>query len=477
MPNDSSVKKSTPHLSGEGSVNSNTGTTLRELSQFVDAGRPTDGDTTLKQTGGVSLHPPRKDEGPKQQPVQSKAGRNVARRSVKIALASIVALAGMYAVLVQQRVVTSDEAIVSAYVSAVRTPIEGNVSGIALKVGSRVGQGAVLGHVENPRAYDQALENLSLRQEEDRGAMGALGGQISELLQQRSELESRAHAHKTAVCVRLERLLSQAAALLDAKRVAAEHAGVELERSRNLRDAGAVTEADFERRQSESKIAKSEQAAAEAEIAGLQAELDAAGKGTLAEPGVSADVPYSQQRIDEISLRLAELHATRANLAFRADHIAADVTRQIRHSELMRSSAIIAPVTGTVWRLQSNDGEHIATGDTLAEIVDSSHPFLLISIPQDRVPDIQLGAKVKFKLSGETEQRTGTVISIAGITGDDENRRFAAIPLPNSTKRMAAVRVQFDDLQSSDRLVGRTARAVISANGRNRLSQSLASFF
>jgi multidrug resistance efflux pump len=252
--------------------------------------------------------------------------------------------------------------------------------------------------------------------------VGALGGEISELLRQKSELEGRAEVHQSAVCARLERRLRQAAALVDAKRVASQQAGLELERSRNLYDVGVVTEADFERRQSESEIAKFEQTAAEAEVAELQTELDAAGKGILAEPGVSGDVPYSQQRIDEIKLRLADLHATRANLVFRADQTAANVTRQVKHSELMRSSAIIAPVTGTVWRLESTNGEHIGNGDTLTEIVDSSHPFLLISIPQDRVPDIQLGAQVKFKLSGEAQQRTGTVVSIAGLTGDDEQR-------------------------------------------------------
>jgi multidrug resistance efflux pump len=475
MPNDSVVEKKAGHSMG-GSVISDTGMDLRGLSRFIDADHRAGGNATLIQTAGVSIPPPRNDEAPKQQPIQSAEGRNVARRSAKIALASIVALAGMYAVLVQQRVVTSDEAIVSAYVAAVRTPIEGNVSGIALRVGSKVEQGRVIGHVENPRAFDQQLENLTFRQQEDHGAVSALGGEISELLRQKSELENRAEAHRTAVCARLERRLRQAAALLDAKRVASQQAGVELERSRNLREVGAVTEADFERRKSETEIAKCEQAAAEAELAELQAELDAARKGVLAEPGASADVPYSQQRIDEIRLRLADLHATRTNLVLRSDQTAADVTRQVKHSELMRSSAIIAPVTGTVWRLESTNGEHIATGDTLTEIVDSSHPFLLISIPQDRVPDIELGARVKFKLSGETQQRTGTVVSIAGLTGDDENRRFAAIPLPKSTKRMAGVRVRFDDMQSGESLVGRTARAVISANGRNLLSQSLASF-
>jgi multidrug resistance efflux pump len=467
-------KKAGP--SSRGSGMSNTGMDLRGLSQLVDADKLAGDDETLIQTACVSIPPHWKEEAPKQQPSQSAERRNVARRSAKIALASIVALAGIYAVLVQRRVVTSDEAIVSAYVAAVRTPIEGNVSGIALRVGSKVEQGGVIGHVENPRAYDQQLENLTFRQQEDHGAASALGGEISELLRQKTELENRAEAHRTAVCSRLERRLRQAAALLDSKRVGSQQAGLELERSRNLHEVGAVTDADFERRRSESEIAKCEQAASEAEVAELQAELDAAGKGILAEPGASGDVPYSQQRIDEIRLRLADLHATRANLASRADQTAADVTRQVKHAELMRSSAIIAPVSGTVWRLESTNGEHIATGDTLTEIVDASHPFLLISIPQDRVPDIQLGAQVNFKLSGETQQRTGTVVSIAGLTGDDENRRFAAIPLPKSTKKMAAVRVRFDGMQSSEGLVGRTARAVISANGRNLLSQSLASF-
>src|SRR4051812_6190492 len=109
MPNDSAVEKKAGHAIG-GSVISDTGMDLRGLSQFIDADHRAAGDATLIQTARVSIPPPRNDEGPKQQPIQSAEGRHVVRRSAKIALASIVALAGMYAVLVQQRVVTSDEA-------------------------------------------------------------------------------------------------------------------------------------------------------------------------------------------------------------------------------------------------------------------------------------------------------------------------------------------------------------------------------
>lgn len=473
---DLAVKKEPGHSSGNEPDICDTGRSLKGLAQFV-ADHSVGTDASFADTAAGSIPPARNDELPKQQPIQMPASLNLVRRSAKIALASIVALAGIYAVVVEQRVVTSNEAIVSAYVAAVRTPIEGNVSGIALRVGSNIEQGRVIGHVVNPRAYDSQLENLIFRRQEDHGAAGALGGEISELLRQKNELESRAEKDRAAVCARLERRLHQAAALLEAKRVASEQAALELERSRNLYGVGAVTKAEFEKHQAGSKIAKCEQAAAEAEQAERQAELDAADKGILAEPGVSGDVPYSRQRMDEIRLRLADLHATRANLLFRADQTGADLTSQAKHAELMRTSAIIAPVTGTVWRLASTNGEHIGTGDTLMDIVDSSHPFLLISVPQDRVPDIRLGAPVKFKLSGESQQRTGTVESIAGLTVGDENRRFATIPLPNSTKPMAAVRVRFDGTQSSDNLVGRTARAVISTKGSNLLSQTVASLF
>src|SRR5437763_13550185 len=114
MRDESAAKKKAGPSSGGLGI-SDTGMDLRGLSKLVDADNLAGGDETLIQIACVSIPPHWKDDAPKQQPTQSVEGRNVARRSAKIALASIVALAGIYAALVQRRVVTSDEAIVSAY--------------------------------------------------------------------------------------------------------------------------------------------------------------------------------------------------------------------------------------------------------------------------------------------------------------------------------------------------------------------------
>jgi multidrug resistance efflux pump len=450
---------------------------LRGLSRYVDAHDPAAAETALVETVAEPIPPPPNDQETKEHSTQDPGARTLLWRSAKIALASIVALAGIYALLTDQQAVTSDQAIVSAYVSSVRTPIEGNLSGMSVTVGSKVEQGAVIGRIENPRAYDQQLENLTFRREEDQAAARTLGGEISALIKQKKELESRTEAHRAAVGARLERRLWQATELLNAKRLASQQAAVELERSQNLLGVGAVTEADFEQARLANEIAGRELAASEAELAALRVEFDAAAKGVLAEPGVSGDVSYSQQRIDEISVRLADLNASRTSLASRASQTAAQLPIQTSHAELMRRSDIVAPVSGIVWRLDSANGEHVGTGDTLLEIADSSHPFLLVSVPQDRLPDIRLGSTVKFKLSGESQQRTGSVLSITGPGGDGRDRNLSTIIVRDSKKQMAAVMVRLDDTQASASPIGRTARASISASGRNLWSRCLALLF
>ena len=116
----------------------------------------------------------------------------------------------------------------------------------------------------------------------------------------------------------------------------------------------------------------------------------------------------------------------------------------------------------TVWRLAASDGERAAKGDLLADLVDCRTAFLYVAIPQNRVPDVVWGGKVRYRLSGETGERTGQVDFVSRETTETLDQHFAAAPAldPDAPAR---VRVRIDNREGSC-IVGRTAQVLLPAS-------------
>lgn len=132
----------------------------------------------------------------------------------------------------------------------------------------------------------------------------------------------------------------------------------------------------------------------------------------------------------------------------------------------MTRADLSAPVSGLLWKIDNINGERVATGDSIAEFVDCNRSFVLVEVPQDRVPDLAVGSQARVRLSGEVEERWGTVAAVTTGLSKDENRKLAALPSRNVNDSRAIVRV---DLNPGDFLgeclVGRTARVLLSTQG------------
>jgi hypothetical protein len=81
-------------------------------------------------------------------------------RVVKIGLAVTLLVGAATAMLGGQSRVTADNAVVSAYVLSVRSPIQGQVSGLQTRVGDAVKGATLLAHVSNDRVSDEHLTDL-----------------------------------------------------------------------------------------------------------------------------------------------------------------------------------------------------------------------------------------------------------------------------------------------------------------------------
>lgn len=399
-------------------------------------------------------------------------------RPLKLGVAGVLLCAGAYGIFSEQHFVATHNAIVSAYVVSLRTPIDGVVAGLPTAAGMRVQNGSLLGRVDNPRVDQEHLENLRVIEERARSEADAIVAERDSLEMQRRDLLARSDAYAKAVLARLKLQTTEATNLLNAKHVAVRQAAADLDRGRKLREAGIISAADFDRLQAQYDVAVQEEKAQEANLAAVRVATRAAAKGVHSEPGATNDVAYSRQRSDEIAVHLAEINRDLTALEAQARAAAEDLEKEKQRTELMRRADLLAPVSGMLWKLEAMNGERVGTGDAVAELVDCNQGFVLAEIPQERVPDIALGGVARIKLSGESSDRTGTVLSVGGDPRKEDNRKFAAFPLQDTVQQLSTVRVGLPPAASpGECIIGRTARVLLPTIHSSLVSRWMRRYF
>lgn len=384
------------------------------------------------------------------------------RRALKLLAIALLLGTGAYAVVSDQGYVASGTAVVTAYVVSVRAPVDGVISGMGGGVGGAVAHGAILARLENPYLSDQHLVDLREQLVRLRADLTGAQRERAALAALEVDLDRRVAAHRHATVLRLRAQLARMEATTAAKLAQRAHDARTLARKQVLGTAGFVARADLDQADAAATVSASQAEALAADVAATQDELDAARQGVLSDPA-GQDVTYSAQRADEVTIRIAELDRTITALADQARETEGRMQAETTRFDRFRRADITAPLTGTIWRLASSDGERVAAGDLIAELVDCRAAFLLIAVPQDRLPDIVPDGVVRFRLLGETAQRYGMVRAITGALRQDGERHLAAIPAGRQAGE-AMVLVRMKETGGSC-LVGRAARVLLPSSG------------
>ena len=370
---------------------------------------------------------------------------------------------GCYAITSSISTVTSSNAVVTAYTVALRTPIDGSISASNLRIGQRVEEGSLLATIGNPLVDQKPLSEFQIRLEKAEATSKAIAAEISSLLTFHSELEARSAAFVSATVARLEGLYAETQAKLAAANLNQKLAGLTLQRRHALEETGHASIADLDKAQSDFEVALQEVAVQQGALAALGAQLSAARNGIVADNN-GTDAPYSKQRADEIAMRIGELRREQQAVDAEIERTELGVKEERSHIDKLAKSNLNAPMTGMVWKVSATSGERVGVGDNVAQIVDCGSAFLMASIPQDRVPDIEVGSEVEYRLSGDTQKRIGQVVSVTGDVAESE-RNLAAVPLVSAGSPTAIVRVGIEK-EASQCLVGRTARVVFPSASR-----------
>ncbi len=353
--------------------------------------------------------------------------------------------------------VTSDNAVVTAHVVSLRSPIEGIVQSRIGAVGAPVAAGVQLAEIVNPLADDRPVADLRLtvgRLNADRIAMRRLHDQMTTIL---AGLSDRVARHREAK----RRQLAFDAGRAERDRAAKADALQQLVRDMDRKVAltGTVSASDIEQATTAVRVAAEQLASLDQQAAAASAAEQAAAQGVLVEANGSNDVAYSEQRADEVRVRLAELDrsiaATEAELAETSGRLHAEAETFDRQ----RTAVLTVPATGMIWRLGAGPGERVAPGDILAQTVDCGAAYLAVDVAQDQVADIDLAAPATFQLAGEQRDRSGRVTAIMGtpaISGDAATAVAPAAGTRPVVSVIIAVTPSPNELGAC--LVGRTAR-------------------
>jgi multidrug resistance efflux pump len=386
-------------------------------------------------------------------------------RPFKVVFAGTMLTAGICGVFYESKFVSSSDAVVTAYVLNVRTPIDGTVTGLPIAAGTFVQRDQLVAEVDNPLNDHQHLDNLRTAQSAAQANAEALAVEHQALASQREGLLNRAGAYISAVTERLDQQTAEADRTLAALKLSEQEATIELDRGRALHSAGILSNADYEKLVSVQHVLAEEVSAQAAALASARTQATAAAHGILSEPGTNNDVAYSNQRADELTIRLAE--NTRLLIASRAQAEEAReqaATEENRSHELTQTS-LRAPIGGLLWRLDAVNGERVAAGDPVLSLIDCSRQFLLVEVAQERLPDIEIGGTAHIRLTGESVERTGSVISASGDPQRAADRKLAAFPLQDPAKELATVLISLAPVggagDSVPCAVGRTARVRI----------------
>lgn len=383
----------------------------------------------------------------------------------------VLALGG-YAVWSDQTAIATNNAVVSAYAVAVRTPIDGVVTAEMLRVGDHVNRGDLLGEVSNIRVDDQHLVDLREHLKRVRATLEAVKAEQQTLFALRADLDRRTKAYIGASSARLAGSVIEAERMLAAAIVKRDQAQRTLTRRSSLAKTGFSSSSDLDSAQSGFDVAASEVSALQGHLDSLRAQERAVHEGVVSEPG-SNDVAYSKQRADEVAIRLSVLDRERSLAEADIAETAARLEGEEQRISKLRQASLHSPASGIIWKLGASDGERLGTGDTFAQIVDCGRIFIIASLPQRSFPDIAAGSQAEYRLAGDSEKRSGRVVSITGDATEGD-RNLAAIPLDRKTPAVT-VRIALD-APAGECLVGRTARVLLPPSRRGPLEHLLGLF-
>jgi multidrug resistance efflux pump len=319
-------------------------------------------------------------------------------RNLRIVTAIGLAGAAIWAISPYATNYVSSQAVVNAPLNTVLSPMQGHITQRSPPAGTVVVSGTPLVAVnieERDRRYREQLRARLMQLDE---SLASIDAETSKLAVMEKVMTARIRSYGERVLARLTAEAREAEAAMEAAEARRENAEATLRRARVLVRQGYATDMRVDADIAARTETVAEVSRTRARLERVQIEAAAAKAGIFVQNGWN-DVPYSQQRLDGIVLKLASLATERRRLA--SERAALD--GQIAVEELLitkrETFSLVAPSAGVVWRESGAVGETVVPGDVLVQMVNCEARFVEVTLAERHFGSISPGDTARVRLT------------------------------------------------------------------------------
>jgi multidrug resistance efflux pump len=305
-------------------------------------------------------------------------------------------------------------AVVNAPVIRIASPFDGRVVEAPPARGVAVRPGDTLVRVEATEHDGGPLADFRSKLAAAEHQLAAVNGHAKALTAARGELKARMESYRAGAIARLAAQLKEAEALHNIFKARMAQSGEALDRQQQLKARGYASQANFDAATASANIARNDVAASAARIERIRVELDTARKGVFVDG--RDDVPYSQQRDDEIMLRLLDLTARSRTLQATIHDLQVQIaveSKRVAAVDIFRQTASVA---GLVWDTASPMGAPVRAGDPLVNLLDCSRPYLEVALDEKATAGIHAGDRARVRVPGVDAALEATVRGLRGAS-------------------------------------------------------------
>jgi multidrug resistance efflux pump len=343
--------------------------------------------------------------------------------------------------------VRSKHAVVNAPVVIVRSPIDGMVRFLCQTAsGANAVANTPLLDVNNSLADNDRMDVLEDEKALLEARLQGLRQQLENLSTLQDNLLTTTHKYKEARLRTLDlerdgaKSLVESAQSIEKQRVAEEEMLDELRKNRSVsvQDANA---SHFAAEAARHSVVQSQK-----NVENLEEQIRALKDGVHVGPSDGRnDLPYSAQRLHELSFRMEEIRASiqedEAKLAQLLRHISAEEERRDLRSQFTAKS----PVDWIVWRRHVVSGTAVKADSPLLDLIDPTEVFVDAVISEGDLSKVHLGDTAHVRISGSDKDWKAVVKQVVGHGLPWPDRLLAAEAIPTSKRQEVHVILSFSE--------------------------------
>ena len=307
----------------------------------------------------------------------------------------------------------SVNAIVNTHYVVIKSPIEGTLEGFSKMPGQAIAQGEELLKISNTRFKETSVNEMEVEQKTLAERSLGLQQHLKNLQQLQQELQNRVSVHRTHEFLRLEDQIAQAQAEKKAQESLIREQQLLAQRNALLLKENFISTAQNEAAQYALEVTQSRLDIFQARIRLLETEKQAVKRFVYLGEGRN-DVPYTQQRLDDVRLQITEVTARLRENAQRNADVQLQINKERDSMAVSREVLMQSPSTGVLWRKFGSNGTEVVIGTDLAHVITCDNLFLDVAVPESSLGSFVIGKPVQYRLIGTTQWLTGHIHAVTG---------------------------------------------------------------